>query len=62
VRDKDKLASAKMLFYASIVCVVLAFIGSVGVDLWLASTQWVLVSVLLALWAVYLLSESQFKV
>ena len=37
----------------SIVAVILAIIGSMGYDPWLASTQWVLVAVLLAIWAVY---------
>ncbi|MBU1931083.1 hypothetical protein KJ965_00095 [Patescibacteria group bacterium] len=37
----------------SLVAVVLAMIGALGYDLYLASTQWLLVSVILATWAVF---------
>jgi len=37
----------------SLLCVILAVIGAFGYDLWLASTQWVLVAVLLAVWGNY---------
>jgi len=44
---------SSILMLLSIVAVILAIIGSMGYDPWLASTQWVLVAVLLAIWAVY---------
>jgi len=37
----------------SIIAVILSIIGALGTDLWLASTQWVLVGAVLSIWAVY---------
>jgi len=62
MRNKDKLAMGKSLIYGSIVCVVLAFLGAIGTDLWLASTQWMLVALTLAIWGVFVLLEAQFKI
>lgn len=62
MRSKDKLAAGKVLFYFSIVCVILAFIGALGTDLWLASTQWMLVGLTAAIWGVFVLIEAGFKV
>jgi len=42
------------LIKGAVAGVVLAMIGYLGFDLWLASTQWLLVSAVLALFAVYL--------
>lgn len=44
---------ADILIVLSVIAVILAFAGSLGVDLWLASTQWLLVAAVLAIWAVY---------
>ena len=41
-------------FYVSVLAVLLAAIGSCGLDVWLASTQWIIVAAVLAVWAVYL--------
>ncbi len=38
----------------SVIAVILSIIGAFGTDLWLASTQWVLIAAVLAVWAVYL--------
>lgn len=38
----------------SVVTVILSVVGAFGTDLWLASTQWVLIAATLAVWAVYL--------
>lgn len=62
MRNKDKLATGKTLVYASVICVVLAFIGALGTDLWLASTQWMLIALTLAIWGVFVLLEAQFKI
>ena len=62
MRNKDKLALGKVLMYASVVCAVLAIIGSLGTDMWLASTQWMLVGLTLAVWSVFVLIEAQFKI
>jgi len=48
---KSKILS-QASFYLSVVAVVLAFVGALGTDLWLASTQWVLVAAVLAIWSV----------
>ncbi len=61
MRNKDKLALGKSLIYASVVCVAMAFIGALGIDLWLASTQWMLVGLTLAVWGVFVLIEAQFR-
>lgn len=62
LREKDKPVTAKFLFNLSVVGVVLALIGAMGTDLWLASTQWILVSLVLASWASYILIEAGFGV
>lgn len=61
MRSKDKLAIGKMLIYVSIVSVALAFIGALGNDLWLASTQWMLVGLTAAIWGVFVLIEAEFR-
>ncbi len=62
MRNKDKLALGKSLTYGSVVCAILALLGALGTDLWLASTQWVLVSVLLCVWGIYVLVEAEFRI
>jgi hypothetical protein len=44
---------SKYLIYSSLAAVVLAGIGYLGYDLWLASTQWLLVAAVLALFGIY---------
>jgi len=61
MRSKDKLAVGKALIYFSIVSVILAFIGALGTDLWLASTQWMLVGLTAAIWGVFVLIEAEFR-
>lgn len=41
----------------AVVAVILAGIGYLGIDIWLASTQWLLVAAVLALFGVYLKLE-----
>lgn len=60
-RDKDKPMLAKLLVYFSVLGVVLAAMGALGYDLILASTQWLLVSIILAVWGVFLLLEAEFR-
>lgn len=62
MRNKDKLMVGKMLINASVLCVVFALLGSLGSDWWLASTQWMLVSLTFAIWGVFVLIEAQFKI
>lgn len=61
MRSKDKLAIGKAFIYLSVVCVALAFIGALGTDLWLASTQWMLVGLISAIWGVFVLIEAEFR-
>lgn len=42
-----------VLIVLSIVAAVLALIGAAGTDLWLASTQWLIVAVILGVYAIY---------
>lgn len=45
---------ADFLVILSVGAIVMAGIGSVGSDVWLASTQWLLVSTILMLYAIYI--------
>lgn len=45
--------SSGYLIGAAVMAVVLAGIGYLGLDIWLASTQWLLVAAVLALFGVY---------
>ncbi|KKP47222.1 MAG: hypothetical protein UR39_C0005G0035 [Candidatus Woesebacteria bacterium GW2011_GWA1_33_30] len=45
---------SKVLMMGSVSAIVLSGIGYLGYDFWLASTQWLLVSVVLALFGVYM--------
>ena len=51
----------KVLMYGSFGTAGLAGIGALGYDLYLASTQWMLVAILAAVWGVYLLLEAEFR-
>ena len=62
MRNKDKLALGKVLMYGSVICIMIAFVGAMGNDLWLASTQWMLIGLTLAVWSVFVLIEAQFKI
>ncbi|MDP3994939.1 MAG: hypothetical protein Q8P91_03845 [bacterium] len=42
------------LMYGSTLGVLLSALGYLGIDIWLASTQWLLVAAVLALFGVYL--------
>jgi len=61
IADKNKPAVAKILVYLSVVCVILAIIGATGNDLYLASTQWLLIAILLAVWGTYMLVEGYLR-
>jgi len=60
MREKDKLGTGKLLVYGSVIAAVFALVGMLWSDVWLASTQWMLVGVLLAIWSVFVLLEAQF--
>lgn len=44
---------SQVLMGGALISVILAAIGYLGTDIWLASTQWLLVAAVLALFAVY---------
>ena len=56
---KDKLLQSQILMTGSVVSVLLSAIGYLGSDIWLASSQWLLVSAVLALFGVYLKLENK---
>ena len=51
-RNKEMLAKA--LIGGAVVAVLLSFTGWMGTDIWLASTQWLLVAAVLTLFGIYL--------
>jgi len=51
---KDMKMYSKVLIGGATICVILAGIGYLGADIWLASTQWLLVAAVLALFGIYL--------
>jgi len=61
LRDKDKPMASKILVCASVIAVVLSAFGALGTDIYLASTQWLLVAITLAAWGIYLLLEAEFR-
>lgn len=50
---KDMKTASQLLMGGSLVAVVFSALGYLGVDIWLASTQWLLVAAVLALFGVY---------
>ncbi|MEK7061386.1 MAG: hypothetical protein AAB954_01865 [Patescibacteria group bacterium] len=51
---KTKASVSKAFIWVSVLSVVLAGLGAMGTDIWLASTQWLLVAAVLALFGIYL--------
>jgi len=49
----DKKEFSKVLMVGSALAVLLAGVGYLGYDIWLASTQWLLVAAVLGLFGVY---------
>lgn len=54
MRKKEVKILSQILMSASFLSVILSAIGYFGVDIWLASTQWLLVAAVLAIFGVYL--------
>lgn len=54
MKKKQRKDVSQALIYGSVVAVTLSVIGMLGTDLYLASTQWLLVGLLLAIWGIYL--------
>lgn len=53
MKKEDIKKFSKFLMIGSAVAVVLSGVGYLGYDIWLASTQWLLVAAVLALFGVY---------
>jgi hypothetical protein len=53
VKKKDVALLSQILIGAAVIAVLLAAIGYLGIDIWLASTQWLLVAAVLALFGIY---------
>ncbi len=51
---KDSMMYSQLLMGGALLAVVLAGVGYLGSDIWLASTQWLLVAAVLALFGLYL--------
>lgn len=54
VSKKDAMMYSQVLMGGAVVAVVLAGLGYIGTDIWLASTQWLLVAAVLSLFGIYL--------
>jgi len=59
MKKKDMKMVAQLLMGGSVIAVILATIGYMGNDIWLASTQWLLVAAVLALFGLYLKTETK---
>ena len=53
MKKKDLKLVSQVLVAGAVISVMLAAIGYLGTDIWLASTQWLLVAAVLALFGVY---------
>ena len=53
MKKKDWGQISQLLMSGALVSVVLAGVGFSGSDIWLASTQWLLVGAVLALFGIY---------
>lgn len=53
LKKKDWRQLGQVMIGGAVVSVVLAGIGYTGADIWLASTQWLLVAAVLALFGIY---------
>lgn len=60
-RDKDKPMISKLFYAGSFLSVLLSILGALGTDIYLASTQWLLIAIVLSVWGVYLLLEAEFR-
>jgi hypothetical protein len=54
MKKKNLKMYSDYLIKASLLAVVLSVVGYFGYDLWLASTQWLLIAAVLAMFGVYL--------
>ncbi len=53
MKKKDLAMASQVMMGGALITIILAAIGYLGTDIWLASTQWLLVAAVLALFGVY---------
>jgi hypothetical protein len=53
MKKKDVKLLSQVLVAGALISVAFSGVGYLGVDIWLASTQWLLVAAVLALFGVY---------
>ncbi len=53
MKKKDWRLLSQVLIGASLIAVILSAMGFMGSDIWLASTQWLLVAAVMALFGIY---------
>ena len=53
MKKKDWSMLSQVLVGGAVISVILAGVGWLGVDIWLASTQWLIVAAVLGLFGVY---------
>lgn len=58
LKKKEVRKISQVLMVISLTGVILAGFGATGVDIWLASTQWLLVAAVLAGFGIYLRMDS----
>lgn len=59
-KSKDSVSISQILMVGAGVAVVFSGLGYLGMDIWLASTQWLLVAAVLGLFGVYMrMAESK---
>ncbi|MCX6810953.1 MAG: hypothetical protein NTY30_04485 [Candidatus Berkelbacteria bacterium] len=46
-------AFASVLFWASVIAVVLGLLDAMSVNVWLAASTWLVVAAVLGIWAIY---------
>ena len=46
-------ALASVLFWASVIAVVLALFDALSVSIWLAASSWLVVAAVLGIWAIF---------
>lgn len=51
---RNKELISKILVFGAVISVLFSVSGWIGSDIWLASTQWLLVAAVLALFSIYL--------
>jgi hypothetical protein len=54
---RSKAGISKYLIYGAVAAVLFSFVGWLGYNIWLASTQWLLVATVLILFGIYLKVE-----